>query len=103
MRRLAFMLGLRKASTLMRPRKEIDGEGGFAVGEEIPAESVEGVVFDVGEAEALPGEACGLPGDTFGVPGEDGVEAGEEDEVVCGDWSDFGYGLHGDVDAVFGV
>ncbi len=35
-----------KASALMLASEEIDGEGDFFVGEEVPAGAVEGVVFD---------------------------------------------------------
>jgi hypothetical protein len=38
----------------MPASKEIEGEGNFFVGEEIPAGSVEGIFLDFGDADSLP-------------------------------------------------
>ena len=61
---------------------EVDGERYLFVGEHVPAEAVQGVVFDSGDADALPTEALRLPGFAAGSPCEESVEAGEEEEVV---------------------
>jgi hypothetical protein len=34
--------------------KQIDGEGDFLVGHQVPSKTVEGVVFDACDAETLP-------------------------------------------------
>lgn len=62
---------------------EIDGEGDLFIGEEVPADAFENVALDGGDADALPTETLGVPGFAVGSPAEDGVEASEEDEVVC--------------------
>jgi hypothetical protein len=38
----------------MKTCEEIEGEAGFAIGEEVPSETVQHVAFDAGDADALP-------------------------------------------------
>ena len=81
---------------------EVDGEGDFAVGVEVPAGAVEVVGVGVGEGDAFPAETRALPAKAVGVDGENVVKAGEEDDAGgrCG--KDLGDGAEGKVDAVLG-
>ena len=90
------------ASALVGSGAEVDGEGDFFVRDEVPAEAVEGVAFDAGDADTLPTEALCVPGFAGGAQGEDGVEAGEEDEVVFGDCADIDDGFERDVSGGLG-
>jgi hypothetical protein len=61
---------------------EVNGEGDFLVGGEIPGGAVESVSVDGAEGEAFPGEAWSLPGDSVAVEGEEGMKAGKDQEAV---------------------
>ena len=77
---------------------EVDGEGEFAVGVDVPADAVEVVVVGVGEGDAFPAEAGGLPAEAGGVDGEDVVEAGEEEDAGVGCGEDLRDGAEGKVE-----
>ena len=94
---------LREASALMLASAEVDGEGEFFVGVEIPAGAVEGIAFDRGDADSLPTEALGLPCFAIGSPCEQGVEAGEEEKILLGERAGVDYGLEWNVGGVLGV
>src|ERR1035441_10005280 len=63
----------------------VEGEGGFLVGEEVPAEAVEDAAFDGGDGDAFVGKFFRLPGLAFSAPGEDGVVGDEEKKILSGE------------------
>src|ERR1035441_5540393 len=67
------------------PRLQVEGEGGFLVGEEVPAEAVEDAAFDGGDGDAFVGKFFRLPGLAFSAPGEDGVVGDEEKKILSGE------------------
>ncbi len=80
---------------------EVDGEGDVLIGEHVPPCSVQGILFDAGDANALPAEALGVPGLTVRAPGVDGVEACEDEQMVRGDGQDLDDGLERNVGRAF--
>jgi hypothetical protein len=91
-----------EAAALVRAGTEVDGEGDFAVGVQIPASAVKVVGVGVGERDAFPAEARALPAKAVGVDGENVVKAGEEDDAGGGCREDLGGGAEGQVEAVPG-
>ncbi|HEY5381957.1 MAG TPA: 16S rRNA (guanine(966)-N(2))-methyltransferase RsmD, partial [Acidobacteriaceae bacterium] len=63
---------------------EVDGEGDFAVGLHVPAETVQLAIANLVERDALPAEAGGFPEQACRAEGGYGVEAGEQDEIGFG-------------------
>src|ERR1700760_1380590 len=96
---LAFLASRRrsKASALMLPGEQIDGERYLSIRKKIPSHPMQLVTNDAGDANPLPAQPRRLPRQAIASPRHHGMKADEEQQFLLYQRSHLDHWLQWDV------